>query len=95
MQGQQHFNNQYGMPQQRPPPGSMALPQGPPPGPGGMPSKPTMPTIYNHQRRASPYPSPQQILQKRQQQYPNGTQVNAQFLIRVSFFLLFYKINEN
>ena len=48
------------------------------PGPGPMTGKPSMGGLYGPQRRPAPYPSPQQYMQNKRQQFPSAQQVRRQ-----------------
>lgn len=77
--GQSPYGPQYpGMPSTQRHPGAMQMSHGPGPGPGPMANKAGPMMIYHQQRRPSPYPTPHQFMQqKRQMQYPNGTQMEV------------------
>lgn len=75
MPGQQapQYGNQYGgMPQRHPSP--MGMGRGPGPGPGPM--KNSMMAMYQRRSNSAPYINPQQLMQAKRSQYPNGTQVS-------------------
>lgn len=65
------YGNQYGgMPQRHPNP--MGMGRGPGPGPGPM--KNSMMAMYQRRSNSAPYLNPQQMMQAKRSQYPNGTQ---------------------
>ena len=67
------YGNQYGgMPQRHPNP--MGMGRGPGPGPGPM--KNSMVAMYQRRSNSAPYLNPQQMMQAKRSQYPNGTQVS-------------------
>ena len=69
------YGNQYGgMPQRHPSP--LGMGRGPGPGPGPM--KNNMMAMYQRRANSAPYMNPQQMMQAKRSQYPNGTQVSVE-----------------